>query len=618
MSKLRILCLVLGIIVLAACAPAVAPSPTAPAAPASTAPVAPAPTAVAPTAVAPSAVATSAGIPAFKEVPRNRTVIFENIEGRVPIPNNMNPYIHGQYLDWGMWQATQESLFYLNYETGKLIPWQATGYSYNSDFTKLTINIRPGVKWSDGVPFTANDVVFTINMLKKYPELNYSADMKQWVADITAPDDQTVVFTLTTPNPRFLVRYLGVQIWESILILPQHIWEGKDPLTFTNFDLAKGWPIGTGPYRVSRSTETETDYDRRDDWWGAVTGFHSAPAPERAIWIGIASEEVRAAKAVANELDASWLFSRSTFETAHNKNPNVVGWTKDLPYAYLDPCPRFLGLNNAVPPFNDRDVRWAVSHAIKRDDLVTIAYEGMTEPSNFLLPTYPSLKAFLDRNKGLFQTYPVSTYDSAEIDKVMTAKGYKRDANGLWAGADGKHVTFTLITRSGEADKVKMGPVLVDQMRKAGFDADFQPLESAVYYDEVSKGTVQAWIADLCGSVQDPYTTFSLFHSRWAAPVGQPSTGTVSSRFKNPDFDPLVDQMAKTDPADPAFGPIADKALEIWLRELPAIPLVQARLLTPFITTYWTNWPSAENNYVQPCHWCVTGSQILLNIKPVQ
>ena len=105
----------------------------------------------------------------FKEVPRKDTVIFENIEGRVPIPNNMNPYIAGQYLDWGMWQATQESLFYYNYETGEMMPWLAKSFEFNSDFTQVTIKLREGVKWSDGKPFSAKDVVFTINMLKKNP-----------------------------------------------------------------------------------------------------------------------------------------------------------------------------------------------------------------------------------------------------------------------------------------------------------------------------------------------------------------------------------------------------------------------------------------------------------------
>ncbi len=553
----------------------------------------------------------------MQEVPREETVIFENIEGRVPIPDNMNPYISGQYLDWGMWQATQESLFYLNYETGELIPWQAESFSYDETGKVVTIKIREGVEWGDGEPFTANDVVFTINMLKDNPELSYSSDMTQWVEDITAPDDYTVVITLTAPNVRFVQAYFSVQIWDTLVIAAQHVWEDQDPTTFTNYDLDKGWPLGTGPYKLVRSTETETVFDLRDSWWAAKTGFHEAPAPKRAIWIAAGTEDLRAAMGVNDELDALWLFSRSSFEVAQSRNPNLVGWTNELPYAYLDPCPRFMGLNNAVAPFDDVDIRWAINYAINRDEVVTIAYEGMTEAAATLFPTYAPLQDLLDRNAALFEEYPVLETNLSMVDEIMTSKGYQKDDDGMWIDSSGAKITFTIITRSGESDKVKTGPILVEQLRTAGFDADFQPLESAVFYDDVFSGTASAWLTDLCGSVNDPYETFSRFHSRRSAPIGKLADGSDGAcRFENAEYDALVDQLAAMPLDDPEYGAVADQILGIWVKESPVISLVQARLLTPFNNTYWTNWPTAENNYIHPGHWWYTGNQLLINIKP--
>lgn len=554
----------------------------------------------------------------IREVPREATVIIENEFGRVAVPDNMNPYIAGQYLDWGMWQATQEALFYLNYETGEVIPWQATGYSFNDDKTEVTINLRDGVKWSDGTPFTANDVVFTINMLKANEELQYSFDMQQWVADISAPDDLTVVMTLTRPNPRFVINYFSVRIWDTILIAPQHIWENVDPTTFTNYDLEAGLPMGTGAYRLVRSTETEQVYDRLDDWWGAETGFQPLPAPERAIWLGAPSEDLRAALMSNNELDAAWLFSRSTFEVAQSRNPNIVGWTTDLPYAYLDPCPRYLGLNNKAAPFDDREVRWALNASIDRDVLVAIAYEGMTNPAATLYPTYAPLQAFLDRNAALFEEYDVLGSDEMLINSVMEGKGYTRDSDGLWVDGDGNRITFTLIARSSQTDKVRMGNVLAEQMRAAGFDASFQPLEDGIFYADVPTGASQAWVTDLCGSVSDPYETFSRFHSRFSGPIGESVPGVNASRFENAEYDEIVDAMAVLAADDEGFNELADQALAIWLHELPGIPLVQARLLTPFNNSYWTNWPTSDNNYIQPGHWWVTGALMLHNIQPSQ
>lgn len=554
----------------------------------------------------------------FQEVPREQTVIFETIDGRVAVPENMNPFLANQYPDWGMWQANQESLFYLNFETGELVPWQAESYAYNADYTELTIVLRKDVKWSDGEPFTADDVVFTINMLKDHPELQYSGDMTQWVKDVQAKDPQTVVFTLTSANPRFLVTYFCVRIWETLLIAPKHIWDGQDPVKFTNYDLAKGWPVGTGPYKLVRSTETETVWDLRENWWAAESGLHAMPIPKRAIWVGVGTEEVRAAKMVNNELDAGWIFGRSTFETAVQRNPNIVGWTKELPYAYLDACPRFLTLNNGIAPFDNVDVRWAVNDAINRDELVAIAYEGMTDPAETLYPTYPKLQEFIDRNAALFKENPILVSDPAKSAERMTKAGFTKDGDGFWVGKDGNRVKFTIEIQSSEADKVKMGPVLVDQLTKAGFEVDFQALESAVIYDDTSKGKAQAWMSDVCASVTDPWNTFDRFHSRNYTPIGTEGMVNPAARYKSAELDKLIDEMAVLPPEDPKFDEIADKAMAIWVRDLPVIPLLQARLLTPFNNTYWINWPTSDNNYYQPGHWWVTGGQILINIKPAK
>ncbi len=287
---------------------------------------------------------------ALAAVPRNRTLILENIDGRVPVPGNMNPYVAGQFLEWGMWQATQESLFYYNLETGHLDPWLARSSAYTDNGRTVTIELRPGVRWSDGVPFTADDVAFTIEMLKKNLGLQYSFDMDSWVESVRAPTPTRVVIRLKRPNPHFVLSYFAVPIWRSILIAPKHIWEHVDPKTFSNYDPQRGLPLGTGPYRLVRSSETETVFDRRDRWWAAEAGLHPMPSPLRLIWISAGTEDTRAAMAVNNQLDAMWVMSRSTFELARRRNANLMGWSKALPYGYLDPCPRNLYFNTAAPP----------------------------------------------------------------------------------------------------------------------------------------------------------------------------------------------------------------------------------------------------------------------------
>ncbi len=543
------------------------------------------------------------------DIPRERTLIFENIDGRVPVPDNMNPFITGQYLDWGMWQAVSESLFYLNLESGALEPWLAESGEYSDDAKSVTIKLREGVKWADGVDFTADDVAFTIGMLKANPNLLYSGEMNLWVKGVTAVDPRTVLIELNSPNPRFLVDYFGVRIWETVLIVPKHIWENEDPNTFSNYDLERGLPLGTGPYKLVRSTETETVFDRLPGWWGAETGFNNMPEPERVIWIAAPTEDTRAAKAVNNELDGMWIMSRSTFEIARERNPKIIGWTKDLPYAYLDACPRDLRFNNELAPVNSKVIRHAINDAIDRQQLIDVAFEGMTEPSYSLFPTYAPLAEFLARNEEALKLVHSNT---DEIAPALEGEGYAKNADGMWADAQGNTITIEMSIRSGETDQLKMGPVLIAQLRKAGFDITSRPMESAVYFTDVATGKATMWLGGECGSVQDPYASFSHFHSNVSAPIGEAAPQNAV-RFKNARFDELVDLMSGVS-SGPEFDAAADEALTLMSEELPVIPLVQARLLTPFNTTYWENFPTVENPYIHPGHWWVTGNYIIHNV----
>ncbi len=551
---------------------------------------------------------------AIKDVSREKTLIFENIEGRVPDPSNQNPYSNGQYADWGLWQANQECLFYMNFETQELMPWQATGYAYNDDFTELTITLREGVKWNDGEIFDADDVVFTINMLKNNPELRYSNNMTEWVKDIEKVNDYEVKFVLNKSCPSFLTDYFCNRVWDSLVIAPEHIWSKvENPATFNNFDLEAGLPVGTGPYKLVRSTETEQVYDRCDTWWGAEIGFEDMPEPERVIWITCSSEEVRAAMLTNNELDGAWTLGKSTFETAQAKNDKIISWTTEIPYAYLDACPSVLSFNNDAFPMNDPEIKWAIAYAINQKEIIDIAAEGMSVPAQTMYPTYPALAAWLERNAETLKKYDVTVFDPAKTIEIMEGKGYTKDAEGMWVDAAGNRITFTIIYRSGETLNMKEAPVVVQELRDAGFDVDSQALESAVYYNAVYSGKSIANFGGALGSVSDPYTTAEFFHSKYYKPIGE-NTDAKAWRWRNEEYDHQVEIMSSRSPEDPEFQAAADKALELWLSEIPALPIMQQYLLTPFNTTYWTNWPTVDNNYIQPTEWWYNCNIMIHNV----
>ncbi|MEO0920552.1 MAG: ABC transporter substrate-binding protein, partial [Pseudomonadota bacterium] len=204
-----------------------------------------------------------------QEVPRENTVIFD-LDRTIQDPENFNWMTPGTKRMHGAHQTMWEPLFILNYGTGEIEPWLASGFEANADSTEFTISLREGVEWSDGEAFNADDVVFTTNIALTDENISSreASTIKAQVASVEKLDDLTVKFTLSNPNPRFIVENFGVRIFGSFLIMPEHIWNGEDPATF-----AFNPPIGTGPYTFTSAASNRAIWDRNDNWWGAKTGF---------------------------------------------------------------------------------------------------------------------------------------------------------------------------------------------------------------------------------------------------------------------------------------------------------------------------------------------------------
>ena len=172
--------------------------------------------------------------------------------------------------------------FYSAFADEELL-WLAESYSYNDDFTELTIKTRPGIEWSDGVPFSAEDVAFTLTTLTEIgSDVRWGVDVQQFVESAEAVDENTVVVKLKVPAPRFFY-FMSYKYDIGVYIVPKHIFEGQDWTTFKAFDLEKGWPVTTGPFKVVAASPEQKVYDRRDTWWAAEQGLAPMPEMERIV-----------------------------------------------------------------------------------------------------------------------------------------------------------------------------------------------------------------------------------------------------------------------------------------------------------------------------------------------
>ncbi|MGR3514455.1 MAG: ABC transporter substrate-binding protein [Paracoccaceae bacterium] len=565
--------------------------------------------------LAASALALMAGGAVAQDVAREDTVIFD-LDRTIKDPENFNWLTPGTKRMHGAHQTMWEPLFILNYTTGNLDPWLATGFEGNADSTEFTIMLRDGVEWSDGEAFNADDVLFTVNMALTNEEISSreASTVRAQVASVEKVDDLTVKFTLNAANPRFIVENFGVRIFGSFLIMPEHIWADQDPATF-----AFNPPIGTGPYTFTSATTNRAIWDRNDDWWGAKTGFMDLPAPQRVIFLESGGAESRAQLMATNQLDAAQNVSVGTFEAIKAQNPAVIAWYDDYPYASADPCARQLEINTTIAPWDDPNMRKAVASIIDRTQIVNIATEGATVPSKTMFAQYGSMSPFIDAVVEAGYGLP----ERADVEAgqaLIEAAGWAKGSDDIYE-KDGEDLSVKIHVNSASTEYTKTIDIIVEQLNRAGIAASSVPVENGVFWGEVLPfGAYEmsySWLS--CGSVNEPWASMGRYTVKDVVPVGERSPGfNNTSRWDSPaaaSYSEIVDSMAGLPLGDPSKPGLVAEAYQYLDAEMPFIPLVQSFKLLPFNTTYWTGWPTAENDYNHPFFWWNHTHQIIHNLE---
>lgn len=559
------------------------------------------------------------------DVPRNETLVLTpwgDQPAQLANVDNWNPYLTSVTHQRDAMQFTvNEALFYTNLTDGKLIPWQAESFDLSPDFLTATIHLRKGVTWQDGQPFTSDDVKFTLEALRDAPpEINGSSDYKEYVKDVDATDPLTAVIHFTKPAPRWVRDHLALGHENHYPILPKHIWQGQDIKGFTNYDLAKGLPMGTGAYKLVSSTSQQEVFDRDDNWWGAKSGFMALPAPKRIVIVPVASDDAMGQLQIANQVDGGRQLLVGTFEAAQAQNPKLSSWNTQGPvWGAPDGCDYSLVFNNLKAPWNDVNLHWAVDRAIDRAKLSDIGYEGSDHPVSFAFSGYMA-GTYLKPDSPLqkvIDKYKVDHQDLAEVATYMQKAGYAKGADGFWA-KDGKTLEFKVRV---PAFIQPIQAPLTQQLKDAGFDAIQAPVDDS-WLPDITNGNFDTMVFVHCGSLSEPVETLKDYHSKYSRPLGTAVPYTVAgSRYSNADYDKLIDAMLAV-PANPDptsdYMKNATAALDIALRDLPQIDMLEEFHVVTFNNTYWTGWPSAANSYVAPYTPWEAFNVVIHSLKPAK
>ena len=597
-------------LLLAACAqPTATPAAVNTAAPAATA--APAGTA------APTAVPT-ADISKLPVVPRNQTV---NLGWSVSSPIGVtNPWaIPGYTHQEGnvfMWEA----LFYYGIFASKDIPWLADSMEYNAAFTELTIKLNKDAAWSDGQPVTSKDVVFTFQGQLSNDKLPYHASFVQFVQEAKATDDKTVVVTFKIPAPRFKYEVLTFKFDTGIPIVPEHILAKEADVNA--FKGGLDMPH-SGPYNLVAWDANQKIYDLRPDWWAVKAGRSALPAVKRIVMVNIGGQvgqnmDIVVQRIVNNEFDAILGVVNAVAANILKSNPKITTHSgSNPPYGYLDWWPNSLWVNTQLAPYSDQNIRRAMSLSIDRDKINEIVYEGAKIATIYPFPLYPNLQKFADSPavKALEAQYQPGLFDLAKSAELMTAAGYAKNSDGLWAKG-GATIDATIDGFEGIHSDIV--PILVEMLRKGGFDAGVNFGTDA--YQNMADGKPGMYMFGHGASTVDPYEALNLYNSKFSEAIGTSAGNNRFSRYKNPEFDALLDIMAPLPADDPKFQDAAAKALGIYWRDTIDIPVIQFLHRIPYNQTYWTNWPTAANPAMgtNGAFWHETGMLVITQLKPAQ
>jgi peptide/nickel transport system substrate-binding protein len=471
--------------------------------------------------------------------------------------------------------------------SNKVTPWLATDSSWNSAYTTLTFTIRSGVKWSDGQPFSANDVVYTFNALKGDAAIDTNA---LWDANggpltsVALQGTDKVVFTFSGAAQTYFY-----YVADQTPIVPQHIWSSEDQTKLETFtDTA---PIGTGPYTMSNCTDNNIKYLANASYWQSQPG---KPVPQIA--------EVDYPAFLSND-PANLQLAQGQAQWGAQYIPNI-----DSFYVAKDPANRHYWfpatLNVSIfpnledPLLSNQAVRQAMALAINRPEVSQrgeSGYEPAANQTGIVLPTYQS---WYDK------TLDTTAFDVAKAGQTLEAAGFTKGTDGIYKDASGKRLSFTIKTISGYTDWDSSVQVIQQELKTAGIEiSNIIDEDSGTYTTDLQGGSFQLAYGEETGG---PLPYYELRQMLLSSNIGS----TNYSRYKNSDTDALFNKYPSSSAADQMS--IIHQIETVMATYVPVIPVCEGVDWYQYDTTSIGGWPTKDNAYALPAVWALPDNGVVL------
>jgi peptide/nickel transport system substrate-binding protein len=305
---------------------------------------------------------------------------------------------------------------------------------------------------------------------------------------------------------------------------------------------------------------------------------------------------------INNEADVTLDLRPASIEAILAQAEHVITFTgKEKPYGYVDWWPTSLFFNNLMEPLDNVDVRWAIAYAIEHDQVNEVGSLGASQPSNTPFPQYPGLTRYIEGASPELKALMDQVYvrDLDKVDEHMTKAGFSKNADGWWA-KDGEVFKADVWVTNIFGD---IGPVIVEQMRQAGFEAEM--LNPPDFWGGTARGEAPMFFRGHGGSVKDPFVTLNFYLTENVMPLGENVQNDNWPRWSSEEYDEIVAEMSRTATDDfDKMQELFDRAMTLWYTDLPEVPIQEWFHRLGMNTTYWTNWPNQDDAYNSaPWHW---------------
>jgi peptide/nickel transport system substrate-binding protein len=481
-----------------------------------------------------------------------------------------------------------EQLTFVNgLKSGQTTNWLASSYKWSNANKTLTFTIRKGVKWTDGKPLTAADVLFTLNLIKKFPALDLNAS---WAVlkSVTQKGDQIVLQFKTAAVPYFYY------IADQTPIVPQHIWSKiANPVTYKD-----SHPVGSGPFKMASCSPQVIKYRKNGDYWQK-----GMPTIETVYYPAFTSNDPANQQLASGKAQWGSQFIPNIKAFYLNRNKNNHYWFPPTVNVSI-----FINLTD--PILKDIAVRKAMAYAIDRQKVAEVGEYGYEPASNQTGIVTPTFASWLDPNLA-----KQVTYNPQKAVATLQAAGYKKKG-GLFYTPDGKPLSFTMINIGGYSDWVASAQIVQQELKAIGIKVTPENLSSTTYDADNYAGKFQlSYNGNLSGGPAPYYELRQLLYTKNSAPIGK-NAATNWERYSNPAVDKLIDQYAAT--ADPAKQHEIVRGLEkAMVDDIPVIPVTEGVDWYQYNTKDLTGWVTEQNPYAQPAayvypDWAV----VLMHLKP--